>query len=56
MQDKESGVSVLYEETDQECGEVKWYSISGYQVSAPNVPGIYIKVSGGRATKVHVVD
>ena len=37
MQDKESGVSVLYEETDQECGEVKWYSISGYQVSAPNV-------------------
>ncbi len=43
MQDKESGVSVLYEETDQECGEVKWYSISGYQVSAPNVPGIYIK-------------
>lgn len=56
MQDKESGVSVLYEETDQECGEVKWYSISGYQVSATNVPGIYIKVSGGRATKVHVVD
>ncbi len=55
MQDKESGVRVLDEEADQECGEVKWYSISGYQVSAPNVPGIYIKVSG-RASKVHVMD
>lgn len=49
---KELGVANV--EADAAEAPVRWFNLQGIEVAGPDVPGIYLKVSGGRAEKITV--
>ncbi len=46
-----SGIGQFAEDTSSEA---RWYTVQGFPVAAPSVPGIYIRVAGGKASKIIV--
>lgn len=46
-----SGIGQIAEDTS---AEARWYTVQGFPVAAPSTPGIYIRVTGGKASKIIV--
>ncbi len=42
------------EVTEAAQAEAQWYTVQGVRVAAPSAAGIYVRVAGGKATKVYV--
>lgn len=35
-----------------EAGDVRYYDLNGVEIAAPTVPGVYVRVTGDRVTKI----